>query len=63
MDLILAGIIFIFMIGLLVFIHELAHFLVAKKAGVIADEFAFGFGHKLVGKRWTGTEYKINLIN
>jgi regulator of sigma E protease len=62
MDLILTAVIFIVLVGLLVFIHELAHFLVAKKAGVITDEFALGFGPKIFSKKWHGTEYKLNLI-
>ena len=52
----------ILIFGTLVFIHELGHFLVAKFSGVIVEEFAFGFGPKLFGKKWKGTEYRINLF-
>lgn len=58
----LSGIIFILLIGIIVFIHELGHFLAAKKAGIYVQEFAFGFGKKLYSKKYKGTEYRINLI-
>jgi len=61
-NIILSGVIFIFLIGLIVFIHELGHFIAAKKAGIYVQEFAFGFGKKLFGKKYKGTEYRINLI-
>jgi len=42
-------IVFILILGLLVLVHELGHFLVAKKNGVISDEFGFGFPPRVVG--------------
>lgn len=50
-------IIFIIILGLLVFVHEFGHFIVAKKSGMQVDEFGFGFpprliGFKKVNKRW-----------
>ncbi|MCL4279650.1 MAG: site-2 protease family protein, partial [Ignavibacteriaceae bacterium] len=36
-------------IGILVFIHELGHFLAAKSCGMRADVFAIGFGKRLFG--------------
>lgn len=59
MTLILA---FLFVIGVLVFIHELGHFLVAKWCGVKVERFSLGFGKKLVGFRWKETEYLISLL-
>jgi len=53
---IIAGIV---MLGILVFIHELGHFCVAKLAGVKVLKFSLGFGPKLVSKRWGETEYMI----
>lgn len=38
---------FIFMLGIIIFIHELGHFFWAKKSGVYCYEFALGFGPKL----------------
>lgn len=58
----LALFLFMIILGVIVFIHELGHFLAAKRAGVVVQEFAFGMGPKLWGKKWKGTEYKINLL-
>ncbi|MFZ2299613.1 MAG: RIP metalloprotease RseP [Candidatus Moraniibacteriota bacterium] len=41
--------IFIILLGLLVFVHELGHFLTARRNGIKADEFGFGFPPRLVG--------------
>jgi len=48
--------------GLMVFFHELGHFLAAKLMGVRVEVFAFGFGKKLFGRAWGNTEYKICAI-
>jgi regulator of sigma E protease len=53
---------FIFVIGILVFIHELGHFLVAKWRGVRVEKFSLGFGKKLLGFRAGETEYVISLL-
>jgi regulator of sigma E protease len=42
-------IIFIIILGLLVFVHELGHFLVARRNGVMAEEFGFGFPPRIFG--------------
>jgi len=55
-------IIFLFVLGLLIMVHELGHFLAAKKAGVRVDEFGFGFPPKLWSKKIGETTYSINLI-
>lgn len=55
----LAGIL---MLGVLVFVHELGHFAVAKIAGVKVLRFSLGFGPKIVGRTWGETEYQISLI-
>lgn len=47
-------ILLIFILGVLIFVHELGHFLAAKRAGVHIYEFALGFGPKIwskVGKK------------
>lgn len=41
--------VFIFILGLLVFVHELGHFVVARKNGIKAEEFGFGFPPRAVG--------------
>lgn len=45
--------------GLVVFVHELGHFLAAKYVGVYAPRFSIGFGPALWRKRWGETEYVI----
>lgn len=40
---------FILILGLLVFVHELGHFLAAKKAGMTVEEFGFGFPPRVIG--------------
>ncbi len=41
--------IFIIILGILVFVHEFGHFIVAKKSGMQVDEFGFGFPPRLGG--------------
>ena len=53
---------FIFVLGILIFFHELGHFLVAKFFGVKVLKFSLGFGPKLVGKKIGETQYLISLI-
>lgn len=52
----------IFLIGFLVFIHEGAHFLVAKKSGVKVLEFSLGFGKVIWSKSSTETKYSIRCV-
>lgn len=42
-------IVFIIILGLLIFVHELGHFLVARRNGIRAEEFGFGFPPRAVG--------------
>ena len=49
-------------IGLLIFIHELGHFLVAKKIGVRVLAFSLGFGPAIFKKKWGETEYRLSLV-
>ncbi len=53
---------FVVVVGILVFVHELGHFLVAKRAGVGVLKFSLGFGPKVVGFRRGETEYLISAI-
>lgn len=55
-------IIFIIILGLLIFVHELGHFLVAKKSGIRVDEFAIGFPPKIFSFKKGGTRYALNLV-
>ncbi len=47
---------------MLILVHEFGHFIAAKAVGIKVNEFAIGFGPKIVRWRWGETEYKINLI-
>ncbi len=49
-------------IGLLIFIHELGHFLVAKKIGVRVYAFSLGFGPAIISRQIGETDYRISLI-
>lgn len=50
------------MLGILVFIHELGHFCVAKFCGVKVLKFSLGFGPRLISHQWGETEYMICAI-
>ena len=52
----------IIVLGVLIFFHELGHFLVARMLGVGVERFSLGFGPKLVGKKIGITEYQISAI-
>ena len=49
-------------LGVMVIVHELGHFLVAKACGVRVDAFAVGFGQRLFGVVHNGTDYRLNLF-
>ena len=53
---------FIFVIGVLVFVHELGHFLAARRIGVRVLTFSLGFGSKIATYRRGDTEYCISVI-
>lgn len=53
---------FILVLGLLIFVHELGHFLFAKLFGVRVLKFSLGFGPRLCGKKFGETEYVISAI-
>ncbi|NMC08937.1 hypothetical protein GYA44_01240 [Candidatus Microgenomates bacterium] len=53
---------FILVIGVLTFVHELGHFVLAKLVGAKVFEFALGFGPKLFSKTYKGTEYSIRIL-
>ena len=49
-------------LGFMILIHEFGHFAVAKWLGVRVEQFAIGFGKRLVGFRRGETDYRINAI-
>jgi regulator of sigma E protease len=54
---------FLIILGVLVLVHELGHFVLAKKAGVKVEEFGFGYPPRAIsiGRKW-GTLFSINWI-
>ena len=54
---------FIVLLGILVFVHEFGHFIVARLSGVQVDAFSIGFGRSLWSRKDKyGTEWKLSLI-
>jgi len=53
---------FILVLGLLIFIHELGHFLLARVFGVGIETFSLGYGTRLFGKKVGRTDYRISLL-
>lgn len=59
---IISILIFIFILGLLVLVHEWGHFFASRRAGVRVDEFGIGFPPKMLSIQRGGTKYSINLF-
>src|ERR1700761_4080589 len=53
---------FVFVLGILVFVHEFGHYAVAKLFKVRVEVFSLGFGKRLVGFRRGDTDYRISLL-
>ena len=58
----LTAVSFIFVLGVLIFIHELGHFVVAKKVGIRVHKFSLGFPPNIFSKKVGDTTYCIGLI-
>ena len=54
--------VFILVLSILVLVHELGHFFVAKRAGILVEEFGFGIPPRIFGKKIGETIYSINLF-
>jgi regulator of sigma E protease len=52
----------IIVLGLLIFVHELGHFLIAKVFGVRVEAFSLGFPPKLLHKKIGDTDYRLSVI-
>jgi len=52
----------IFVLGVVVLVHEFGHFIVAKWSGVFVKTFSIGFGKKLIKRRKGETEYTISVL-
>src|SRR4029079_19137694 len=53
---------FVFVLGVLIFVHELGHFLIARRTGVRVVSFSLGFVPKLISFRRGDTEYCISAV-
>src|SRR3990167_8764733 len=54
--------VFIICIGILIFVHELGHFIAARIRGIRVLKFSLGFGPKIIGKKIGDTEYLISAL-
>ncbi|MBI4685934.1 MAG: RIP metalloprotease RseP [Nitrospirae bacterium] len=52
----------IVLLGILIFVHELGHFIFAKSLGVRVLKFSLGFGPRLIGRKYGETEYLISAV-
>ncbi len=55
-------VVFLLILSFLVLIHELGHFIVAKKNGIKVEEFGMGIPPRIIGKSFKGTLYSLNLL-
>jgi len=53
---------FVFVLGVMIFVHELGHFLVAKFLRIRVEVFSLGFGYRLIGFKRGDTDYRISLL-
>ena len=53
---------FLIVLGFLIFVHELGHFIAARKVGIRVDVFSLGFGPRLFGFKRGNTDYRISAI-
>jgi regulator of sigma E protease len=52
----------LFVLSVLVVLHEFGHFAVAKAFGFPVEVFSVGFGKRLFGRKWRGTDYRVSAI-
>lgn len=53
---------FVIVLGVLIFVHEFGHFIVAKILGVGVEKFSLGFGPRILGRKVGMTDYRISAI-
>jgi regulator of sigma E protease len=61
-NLVQTTLLFILVLGALIFVHELGHFLFAKSAKVRVERFSLGFGPPLWRQQWGETEYQVAVV-
>ena len=62
MHLLHAIVLFAIVLGIMVLVHELGHFLMGKLCGVRVDTFSIGFGPRLLGVKYGETDYRISAL-
>lgn len=62
MDTLATVAVFIGILVVLVLVHELGHFVAAKRAGITVEEFGIGFPPRIASMTWRGTRYSVNWI-
>lgn len=63
MDLLITIVSFFLVLGVLVFFHELGHYLVARRSGIVVEEFGMGYPPRAVKLfRWDGTDFTLNWL-
>ena len=58
----ITAIVFVLILGILIFVHELGHFVMAKRTGIKVEEFGFGFPPRIWGIKKGETIYSINWL-
>lgn len=61
-SIVLSIIAFLFVLGVMIFVHEVGHYLVAKLFGIRVEVFSLGFGRRLIGFRRGDTDYRVSLL-
>lgn len=54
--------IFLFILSVLIVVHEFGHFMIAKLVGVRVEVFSLGFGTKIISKKRKDTEYCVGIV-
>jgi regulator of sigma E protease len=57
-----SALVFIFVLSVLIVVHEFGHFIVAKWAGVRVEKFSIGFGPVIFGRQFGETEFCVSLL-
>lgn len=53
---------FAFALGVIIFVHELGHLVVARLFGIRAHVFSIGYGRRLWGFEWGGTDFRVSAL-
>jgi regulator of sigma E protease len=62
MDFLQTSAAFVLVLGIIIFVHEFGHLIVAKAFGMRVFIFSFGFGKRLFGFQWGDTDCRVSLV-